>query len=179
VLGCYYCQLKRPLHWKEIPVAASPQKLEQGVIHCVELAWLQLFKFGYVKEFLFFLLMPLVFTAQKWQSLQGSFGSRHTIGMANRRLFLLLFVHCRQCSAHKCSAHKCSAHKCSAHKCSAHKCSAHKCSAHKCSMPKAFLDQPASLRSRQDKHDLQNHWLFSSYAVKCIRHRYCKNMWFI
>ena len=43
LLGCYYCQLKRPpLHWKEkIPVAASLQKLEQEVLHCVELSWLQ------------------------------------------------------------------------------------------------------------------------------------------
>jgi len=38
-LGCYHCQLKlSPLHWKEkIPVVASLQKLEQDVIHCVEL----------------------------------------------------------------------------------------------------------------------------------------------
>jgi len=63
--GCYYCQLKRPLHWKEkIPVAASPQKLEQEVLHCVD-GLIAEFEFGYVKEFLFFLLMPLVFTAQK------------------------------------------------------------------------------------------------------------------
>jgi len=37
--GCYYCRLKRPpLNWnKKIPVAASLQKLEQEVLHCVEL----------------------------------------------------------------------------------------------------------------------------------------------
>jgi len=40
LLGCYHCQLKcPPLHWKEkIPATASLQKLEQEVLHCVELA---------------------------------------------------------------------------------------------------------------------------------------------
>jgi len=67
LLGCYYCQLKRhPLHWKEkIPVAASLQKHGTGSSSLFGTGLIAEFKFGYVKEFLFFLLMPLVFTAQK------------------------------------------------------------------------------------------------------------------